>query len=160
MLYIKQSFKTGLSFGLTSGIITTLGLMMGLYSGTRSQVMVIGGILIIVVADALSDSLGIHISEESRGGYSQKEIWESTITTFFSKFFVALTFLIPILIFQLWTAVIISALWGLFLIGIFSFYIAKQQGRKPLWIILEHIVIAVLVIAATYYIGSWVNVLG
>ena len=32
---MKESLKTGISFGLTSGVITTLGLMVGLHSGTH-----------------------------------------------------------------------------------------------------------------------------
>jgi len=53
---MKASFKTGLSFGLTSGVITTLRLMVGLHSGTRSRTVVIGGILTIAIADAMSDA--------------------------------------------------------------------------------------------------------
>lgn len=62
---MKHSWKVGFCFGLTPGIITTLGLMMGLYSGTQDRVVVIGGILIIAIADSLSDAFGIHVSEES-----------------------------------------------------------------------------------------------
>jgi len=50
---LRHSVETGLSFGLTSGIITTLGLMVGLHSGTHSRLVVIGGILTIAIADAL-----------------------------------------------------------------------------------------------------------
>ncbi|GAI31399.1 unnamed protein product, partial [marine sediment metagenome] len=39
---MKHSIKTGFSFGLTSGIITTLGLMVGLHSSTGSKLVVIG----------------------------------------------------------------------------------------------------------------------
>ena len=49
---LKSSFKVGVGFGLTSGVITTLGLMVGLYSGTASRIAVIGGIITIAVADA------------------------------------------------------------------------------------------------------------
>ena len=59
---MEHSLKVGFSFGITSGIITTLGLMVGLNSSTNSKVAVIGGILIIAIADAFSDALGIHIS--------------------------------------------------------------------------------------------------
>jgi VIT1/CCC1 family predicted Fe2+/Mn2+ transporter len=83
---MKHSLKTGFSFGLTSGIITTLGLMVGLHSGTHSKLVVVGGILTIAIADAFSDALGIHISEESENKHTKKEIWESTISTFLSKF--------------------------------------------------------------------------
>jgi hypothetical protein len=71
---MKHSLKTGFSFGLTSGIITTLGLMVGLHSGTHSKFVVIGGILTIAVADAFSDALGIHVSEETENKHATKEV--------------------------------------------------------------------------------------
>jgi len=117
---MKHSLKTGLCFGLTSGIITTLGLMVGLHSGTHSKIVVLGGILTIAVADAFSDALGIHVSEESEQKHTNKEIWESTIATFLSKFLFALTFIIPIVFFELSTAIVISVIWGLFALSILS----------------------------------------
>lgn len=153
MFSIKQSLETGLSFGLTSGVITTLGLVVGLHSGSNSKAVIVGGVLVIAVADAFSDALGIHVSEESDEERSQREIWESTISALLSKFIVALTFIIPILLFSLPTAIIIEILWGLFLIGLFSFYIAKQKGEKPYKTVLEHTIIAILVIIITHYVG-------
>ena len=101
MMATKESLRTGFCFGLTSGIITTLGLMVGLNSGTGSKLAVIGGILTIAVADAFSDALGIHISEESENAHSTREVWESTVFTFASKFLVAMTFIVPVLLFDL-----------------------------------------------------------
>jgi VIT1/CCC1 family predicted Fe2+/Mn2+ transporter len=156
---LRQSFKVGLSFGLTSGIITTLGLIVGLHSGTHSQLVIIGSILVIAIADSLSDSLGIHISEEAHRKNTGKEIWESTLATFFSKLIITLTFIIPILFFSLKIAIIVSVLWGLFLIGIFSFFVATQQKKSPFLVVSEHLVITILVIVATHYIGDWVATL-
>lgn len=155
---MKHSLKTGFSFGLTSGIITTLGLMVGLHSGTHSTPVVIGGILIIAIADAFSDALGIHISEESENKHTTKDIWESTLFTFLSKFVFALTFIVPLLLFQLSTAIIVSVIWGLSLLGLFSFYIAKEQKAKPWNMIIEHLAIALIVIVITHYVGDWVGV--
>ncbi|MCW4031892.1 MAG: hypothetical protein NWF08_00675 [Candidatus Bathyarchaeota archaeon] len=142
---------------MTSGIITTLGLIVGLHSGTHSKLVIIGGILIIAIADAFSDALGIHISEESENKHSSKEIWESTISTFISKFVFASTFLVPILLLELSTAIIFSVIWGLLVLAILSFNIAREQQKKPLKIILEHIIIALLVIITTHYIGDWIS---
>ena len=153
----EHSFKIGFSFGVTSGIITTLGLIVGLHSGTHSKLVVIGGILIIAIADAFSDALGIHISEESENRHSSKEIWESTISTFISKFVFASTFLIPILLLKLSTAIIISVIWGLLVLAILSFNIAREQQKKPWKIISEHIIIALLVIITTHYVGDWIS---
>jgi VIT1/CCC1 family predicted Fe2+/Mn2+ transporter len=146
-----------LSFGLTSAIITTLGLMVGIHSGTRSRVAVIGAILTIAIADAFSDALGIHISEESENKHTPGEIWEATISTFLSKFIFALTFIVPVLFFRLEIAIIISVLWGLFLLALFSYYLAKEQKVKPWKVIFEHLIIAVIVISTTYYVGMWIR---
>ncbi len=156
-IMVKHSVKTGLSFGSTSGIITTLGLMVGLHSGTHSRLVVIGGILTIAIADAFSDALGIHVSEESEDKHSTKEIWESTISTFISKFLIASTFIIPILLFQLSTAIIISVILGLFMLGVVSFYIAREQKGK-LWLkVTEHLIIALIVVIITHYVGDWIG---
>lgn len=47
---MKDSLRTGISFGLTSAVITTLGLMVGLHSGTGSKLVVLGGVLTIAIA--------------------------------------------------------------------------------------------------------------
>jgi len=154
---IKHSLKVGLSFGLTSGIITTLGLMVGLYSGTHSKLAVIGGILTIAIADSFSDALGIHISEEAESQHTEREIWESTISTFFSKFLFALVFVIPVLVFQLETAILVSVIFGLSILCILSFNIAKEQGTKPWKVVTEHLIVAIAVIVMTHYLGEWVS---
>jgi len=156
---MNHSIKIGLSFGLTSGIITTLGLIMGLYSGTHSKLLVIGGILTIAIADAFSDALGIHISEESENKHSDKEIWQATASTFLSKFFFALTFIIPIVLFPLPLAVIISIIWGLLVLGTFSFWITKGNKLRRWKVVAEHLIIALIVITATYFIGSWIKII-
>ncbi|MCD6083281.1 hypothetical protein DRJ00_04580 [Candidatus Aerophobetes bacterium] len=154
---MKHSLKTGFSFGLTSGIITTLGLIVGLHSGTHSRLVIIGGILTIAIADAFSDALGIHISEESENKHTTIEIWESTLSTFVAKFLFAMTFVIPILFLSLTTAIIVSVVWGLSLLGIFSFYIAKEQKVKPWKVIMEHLFIALAVVGITHYVGDWIG---
>jgi VIT1/CCC1 family predicted Fe2+/Mn2+ transporter len=156
---MRHSFKVGFSFGLVSGIITTLGLIVGLHSSTHSRIFVIGGILVIAIADALSDAIGIHISEEAENKHSHGEIWESTLSTFLSKFVFALTFLVPIFIFELNTAIIVCIIWGLLLITVFSVYLARSQKAKASQIVLEHVALAIVVITLTHFVGDWVATL-
>ncbi|MBW1741376.1 MAG: hypothetical protein JRJ42_09640 [Deltaproteobacteria bacterium] len=156
---MKRSIKKGLGFGLTSGVITTLGMMVGLSASTQSRLAVIGGIIAIAIADAFSDAVGIHISEESENRHSPKEIWEATFSTFTFKFLIALSFTVPVLLFQLYVAIGVSIIWGLSLIIIFSYHMATQQGVKPYKVILEHVTIVVLVIIITHYVGKWVGAL-
>lgn len=154
---MKASLKTGFSFGVTSGVITTLGLMVGLHAGTHSKLAVIGGILTIAIADALSDALGIHISEESKNSSPVVEIWESTIATFLAKFLIAMTFAVPVFWLPLGTAIGVSVIWGLSLLALLSFYLARAQKISPWKVIGEHLLIGVSVITITHYIGTWIS---
>jgi len=153
----RHSITTGFSFGLTSAIITTLGLMVGLHSGTHSRTAVIGGVLTIAVADAFSDALGIHISEESEGKHSEREIWISTLSTFVAKCIFAASFIVPVLLFKLTSAIWMSIGYGLLLLGIFSFFLGKQQNARPGKVIFEHITIAGTVIAVSHFLGDLIG---
>jgi VIT1/CCC1 family predicted Fe2+/Mn2+ transporter len=152
---MRHSLKIGFSFGTTSGIITTLGLMIGLHSGTHSQIAVLGGIFTIAIADAFSDALGIHISEESEDKHSARAIWESTLFTFLSKLLFALTFIVPVLLFELSIAMWVSIIWGISILSILSYKIAGDH-KKRTNVITEHLIVAVLVIIIAHYVGDWI----
>lgn len=155
---MKNSLKIGICFGITSGIITTLGLMIGLQSGTNSKLVVLGGIFTIAIADAFSDALGIHISEESQKENTVTEVWESTVATFLAKFLFALTFTIPVLLFtSLNTAMIISIAWGLSILCLLTYITSKAEHEKPWKPILEHLFTAILVIVITHYVGDMIG---
>lgn len=148
--------RTGLFFGATSGVITTIGLIVGLNSGTRSITAVLGGILVIAVADALSDALGIHLAEEANPNTTHAHVWSATIMTFLTKFVFSISFAVPLLLLPLATAVIASVAWGLFVIVVLSYFLARAQGEAPFAIIAEHVGIAILVVVFSHYIGVWV----
>lgn len=147
----------GFSFGLSSSVITTLGLMIGLNSTTGSKLAVIGGILTIAIADSFSDALAIHVSEEAENHHTQKDIWISTVSTFISKFFFSITFLIPVLLFPLNTAIIIGIIWGLLIINMLNIYMAIDQKIMPWKIMLEHTLIAIIVIIISDYLGMAIS---
>lgn len=153
---MRDSLRTGITFGLTSAVITTVGLMVGLNAGTRSKLVVLGGILTIAIADAFSDALGIHVSEESEDVHTNRQIWTSTAATFLAKAGFALTFAVPILVLPLSTAVVAAVAWGLLVLAVLSYLLARAQGKRPWKIIGEHLLIAGVVIVVTYWVGRWV----
>ena len=153
---MKISTKKGFGFGITSGIITTLGLMIGLYSATQSKLAVLGGILTIAIADSLSDALGMHVSEEY-AGKKQKQIWQSTFSTFIFKFLTAAIFIIAIFVFPIKEAILMNIRLGIILLAISSFIIAKSRKENPIKTFLEHLVIAVVVMVITYFVGTWIS---
>ena len=155
---MNKSQKRGFGFGITSGIITTLGILVGLYSALSSKIIVLVGILSVGIADAFSDALGIHLSEESSGKSSHKLIWQSTIFTFFSKLFFAGIFIIPILIFEMKTAIIVGVSMGVAILSVFSYKTAIDRGENGFKKIFEHVSIAVLVILITYFVGRFISI--
>ena len=156
---MKDSLRTGISFGLTSAVITTLGLMVGLHSGTHSKIVVLAGILTIAIADAFSDALGIHISEEANNARTAQQVWGATIVTFLTKSLFALTFAVPVFFLPLSIAIIVCLLWGLSILTVLSYIIARSQG-EPAWkIVGEHLIIASLVLTVTHWVGDWIGAL-
>ena len=153
-----HSLQVGLSFGLVSGVITSLGLVVGLTFGTESRLAVIGGILTIAIADSCSDALGIQVSEEAENVHTRGEIWAATLSTFVAKFATSSSFLVPILLLDLHTAVWVSIVWGLSAVALLSWLIARREAFGTWGPILEHVGVAVVVIVATALLGRWVSV--
>ena len=150
---------TGLSFGLTTAVITSLGMIVGLWSATSSKLAVIAGIIIMAIADGLSDAVSLHTAEEAevekeKIKHTKKEIWLTTLFTFLAVSSFSLTFAIPILVFPFKTAIFVAIFWGFFLLICLNLYIAKLRKEKPIKLISEHIFLALFVILISYFIGS------
>ena len=156
-IFKSDGARTGLFFGATSGVITTIGLITGLNAGTHSVAAVLGGIFVIAVADSMSDALGIHLAEESNPNATSKHVWAATISTFLNKFIFALSFAVPLLLLPLAQAVLASVAWGMLVIVVLSYFLARAQKASPASIIAEHLGIAVLVVVLSHMIGVWVS---
>jgi len=154
---MEKNILVGLSFGITSAAITTLGLIVGLEAATSSLKVILGGILTIAIADAFSDALGIHISQESEKNNTIKDVWIATVVTFFAKFLFAMTFTIPFLLLPISLAMFTDIAWGLFIIASLSFFIAKREKKNPIWSIAEHLIIAIVVIFLTHQAGHLIS---
>lgn len=154
---LQRALTSGLSFGLTSGIITTLGVIVGIYATTGSKTAVIGGILTVAVADSFSDALGIHISQEADKEQSNNNIWAATISTFVSKLLFAALFTIPFVTFELVQATAISIAGGAVVLSVFSLAIAKKRNQDAGKTIAEHLLIGAAVVIITNLLGQWIK---
>ena len=114
-------------------------------------------ILTIAVVDAFSDSLGMHMAQEAQNYITHKIVWMSTIFTFLSKFIFSSIFIIPVLIFDLHEAILISIIIGLYMIFLVSLIIARERNENPYKVICEHIFIALFVIIIAHYIGILIS---
>lgn len=153
MMEKARSWQTRFSFGSTSAIITNLALMAGLHSEPNAKVSIIGGILVIALADNIADSFGIHIYQESEK-IESREVWTSTIMNFMARFIVSLSFIALIWILPLNAAIIFSIIWGLLLLTVISYMVAKDEAVNPYTSILTHLLIAVVVIFLSNLAGD------
>jgi len=156
-MLMDKGTRTGLFFGATSGVITTIGLMVGLQSGTQSLTAVLGGVIIIAISDAMSDAMGIHLAQEADPESTKGHIWAATLSTFLSKFLVAISFALPLIWLPLDQAVIVGVVWGLAIVSLMSYALARMQGASPWNAIGEHVAIALAVVALSHYVGIWVR---
>lgn len=155
---------TGVSFGLTTAVITSLGIIVGLQSATSSKLAVVAGVVIVAIADGLSDAVSLHAAEEAeveRGiaKHTPKEIWLTTLVTFLAVSGFSLTFVIPILIFSPGTAILLAIGWGMLLLTLLNFHIAKTKKENPIKLICEHILLALFVIIISYWVGNLIRML-
>lgn len=154
---MKSEIKklTNYTFGSASAIITNISLIVGL-AGNVSKTGIIGGLLVIGVADNISDSLGIHIYKESEA-VNKKESLISTVGNFTARLVISFTFILIIQFLPANQAQIAAIVWGLFLIAAISYFISKYNKANLFLEIIKHITAALIVIAASKYIGSLIN---
>ncbi len=143
------------SFGIASGVLTTLGIIIVLDTSTISRVAIIAGIVAVAVADSMSDAFGVYSLKKSERGTSQKNAIGAAFATFLGKVFCATTFIIPFLMTPIDVAVKISILWGIILLVLVNFEIAVIQ-RESIWkTIVLNVFLAMLVMVISYYAGSY-----
>lgn len=150
---------TAISFGLTTAVITSLGMIVGMHSATSSRLAVVAGIVIMAFADGLSDAVSLHTAEEAEveeeeSKHTAKEIWLTTLLAFISVSGFTLTFAIPILFLPSYSAIVVAIVWGMLLLILLNLYIAKIRRENPMKLLLEHIFLAVVVIVISYFVGN------
>jgi vacuolar iron transporter family protein len=146
---------TQLSYGGTAAIVTGMGLIVGFDSVTASKATLVGSLLLIAVADNLADSLAIHAYQESER-LAQKEAFRSTVANFLTRFLVALSFVILVIALPAGHVAPAALAWGMVLLGMLTFFVARHRGVAPLPEVAKHLAVAIVVIVVSRAIGTWI----
>lgn len=146
---------TKVSFGATSAVITSLAFIIGLSGTVNPKMTIIGSLAVFAIADNISDSLGIHIFQESDLKKS-KVVRTSTFSNFFTRVSVTVVFILLVALFPIVYSIIFSIIWGFFLLTVLSYYIAKEQKANPYLAILQHVAIALVVIILSLLFREWI----
>ncbi len=148
-------FPARVSFGATSAVITSLGLITGLDYASNAKPGIIGGILVIAVADNISDSLGIHVYQESQGR-SARQVMISTLSNFFTRLVIALLFVAIVYWLPIQAAVIVSLVYGVSVLSVMSLLIARRAHADPWRNVAEHLLVAAVVIVLSHLLGQYI----
>ena len=145
------------SFGGTAAIVTSVALIIGLDAATATRPTIIGGLLIVAIADNLTDSLSIHIYQESER-LEGREAFVATLTNFAARLLVSLSFVLLVVLLPMRDAVPAALAWGLLLLSVLTYLLARSRGANVASEIGKHIAVASLVISASRLIGTWILV--
>jgi uncharacterized membrane protein HdeD (DUF308 family) len=137
------------SFGATSAVITGLAVIIGLSRTANPVIGITTALVVIAIADNISDSFGIHIHQESQKE-SVKEVRKTTFANFVTRVAVVSVFVLLVILLPLKAAVALSIFFGIAVISIISYFIAKEQKAKPHRIVFQHLLITALVIIGSY----------
>ena len=145
----------GLSFGSTAAIVTSMGLVVGLDAATATPATVLGSILIAGLADNLTDSLSVHIYQESEK-LPEREALRTTAINFVARFSLSLSFALILVLLPRTTTVRFSLIWGFVLLSGLSYLVARTRSISAFSEIWKHGAVAVGVILISKAIGTWI----
>lgn len=142
------------SFGGTAAIVTSTGLIVGLDTATISREILITSLLIVGIADNLTDMLSVHIYQESEGLPKQQAL-NTTIANFGVRLSVCLSFVGIVALLPMQIAMAVAVGWGLLLLAGITYLVAKARRARILPEIVKHAAVAVAVIILSRMIGAW-----
>ncbi len=149
-----------LSFGTPAAIVASMGLIVGLDAVTAAKATVVASLLITGIADNLTDSLSVHIYQESEG-LAERQAFQTTVANFIARLIVSISFILLFLFSPTSMAIFICVIWGFLLLSGLSYLLAKARRVGAASEIFKHAGVALVVIAIGKAVGLWIqNIMG
>jgi VIT1/CCC1 family predicted Fe2+/Mn2+ transporter len=142
-----------ISFGGTAAIVTSMGLILGLDASESSRQAIVGVLLIVALADNLSDSLSVHVYQEAEQ-LESREAFRSTLANFATRLLVALSFVVLAIALPRDSLATITVAWGLLLLVLLTYWIARTRGARIGREIAKHIAVAAIVLVVSRWLGT------
>jgi VIT1/CCC1 family predicted Fe2+/Mn2+ transporter len=143
------------SYGSTAAIVTSVGLIVGFGAASVSRSTVVSGLLIIALADNISDSLSIHVYQESQN-FEARAAFRATLTNFAARFLVVMTFVGIVVAFPGRAVQVVATVWGMLLLGVLTYVLSRLRRERPWGGIAKHLFVAVVVVAVSRLLGRWI----
>lgn len=143
----NNTLSIGSTFGSISGIITSLGAIIGMYGANLPSKPIIISLVSIAMSDSISDALGIYygvnVEEDNQESFNQAS------RAFIAKFFFPLLMVIPFLLLEKSNAVMVNLLCSLTVVLVVSSSVFKKQTE-----IITNMLIVLIAIILIYNVGK------
>lgn len=148
---------TRISFGGTAAIVTSMALIVGLDAANAGRTAMVSALLIAAVADNLTDSLSVHVYQESER-LEEREAFIGTVSNFVTRLVVCLTFVLIVVLFRTHVAAIGGIVWGMLLLTVLTYILARHRKVGAMSELGKHLAVALVVIFVSKGIGHWIIV--
>jgi VIT1/CCC1 family predicted Fe2+/Mn2+ transporter len=147
------------SFGATAAISTSLAIIAGLDAFSNAKMGIIGALLVIGLADNISDSLGIHIYQESQCTSPKSDSAIHTVTNFMTRLVLTMVFIGIVYFVPIGYAAVVAGVFGLATLSALSYFIALHQKVNPYKAIFQHVSITVIILFVSHFAGVAIKTL-
>jgi len=145
-----------ISFGSPAAIVTCMALIVGLDAATATKTAVLASLLIIGIADNLTDSLSVHIYQESER-MAQRRAFRVTAANYAARFAVSGSFIVLVLALPPAAAIPACLVWGTLLLSVLTYLLARDRSVSVWLEIVKHLGVAAAVILLGNAIGLLVG---
>ena len=132
-----------------------MALIAGLDAAHAGKASVISALLIAAVADNLTDSLSVHMYQESER-LEQTEVFIGTLSNFVTRLIVCMSFVVIVLVSPGHLAAVWGMAWGMSLLIVLTCLLARYRRVGALSEIGKHIAVAVAIILVSKNVGRWI----
>ena len=144
-----------ISFGGTAAIVTSMALITGLDAVGTAKSTLISALLIAALADNLTDSLSIHIYQESVR-LDEREAFIGTLSNFITRLLGCLSFVFIAAVFPPHVVVLVAIVWGMLLLGVLTYLLARERNVGILSEVIKHLVVAAAAIITSKVIAYFI----
>ena len=143
----------GATFGVMEATVMLLGVMTGL-SATGNRFILVIGLLMAGLADAVANGVGFHVSEETRKGHTQREVWKTMLFAFLGTSLTVAIMILPVLLLPVKQAVITAWIIGVIILCSLGYAVGRIAKRtSPYKLMLEYLAFGVLASMLCYGLG-------
>jgi VIT1/CCC1 family predicted Fe2+/Mn2+ transporter len=132
-----------------------MALITGLDAVGTAKATLISALLIAALADNLTDSLSIHIYQESVR-LDEREAFIGTLSNFITRLLGSLSFVLIVAVFPPNVVVLAAIVWGMLLLGVLTYLLARERNVGILSEVIKHFVVAAIAIITSKIIAYFI----